>query len=136
MTTMGRVDQLTRSTPAQLATAWRHREVLVATAAALVVSAGHGRGVVRCRDASCALAATGSEPMCVVARHLSELAIEQPAVMELPLAVAAFNAALTDAVDAVRACRQTAHPVGSCWFAVGRGVDGCGDVLRLAHATG
>jgi len=136
VTTMGQVDQLTRSTPAQLATAWRHRQVLVDAAAALVISAGHGRGVVRCRVAGCALAATASEPLCAIAHHLSELAIEQPAVMELPLAVAAFNAALTDAVDAVRACRQTAHPAGSCWFAVGPGVHGCGDVLRLAHAAG
>lgn len=134
--TMGQVDQLARSTPAQLAMAWRHRDVLAAAAVTLVASAGHDPDVSPCRDGGCLLTSTPDEPMCVMARRLASLSLTPPVIVALPVAVAGFRGALTDAVDAVRACRQTAHPVGMCWFADRPRVDGCGEVLRLAHAAG
>lgn len=40
-------------------------------------------------------------------------------------------AALDGAIPAVRTCRQTAHPVNTCWFLTAS--THCGDVLKSAH---
>lgn len=114
-------EQLARSAPSQLEDARRHVGALLAAA----------------RELTAVLPAEGADPAWVLARRLATLPAAPPAATarDLHAADAAFRTALLDALDAVRACRQTRHVSGACWFAAEPGVDGCGDVLRTAHAV-
>jgi hypothetical protein len=83
-------------------------------------------------------------PRCRLARHphgarlcrlVTSLAALDVARAELPrgdVSVDALALRLVTAADAVRWCRQTAHPGGSCWFRSRHGGD-CGEVLKLGH---
>jgi hypothetical protein len=138
---MGRnlsVQQLARSGAAEWEVARSHRAALLASARSLVRSANHRPGVAGCEAAGCALADTGNADLCSVAHRLARISdrdaegleVAQSAVAQ---AAAAFRHHLTGALDAVRACRQTAHPSGECWFSAEPGEDGCAPLLRLAH---
>ncbi len=131
------VSGLARSSPGELAAARHHLEDLLAAARALHAAAGHDLDTVRCEDAGCRLAGLADGPqLCAVAHHLTRVVDGPAADLDLGSALEAFRSALTTALDAVRTCRQTAHPSGTCWFASSPHVDGCGEVLHLAHRTG
>ena len=129
---------LARDDPAGLATAQGHLDDLLRAARALTLAAHHAPADATCAGAGCALDPfpAGAE-LCGLAHRLAGLVgdgdLERPSA---DLAVAGFRRALVDALDAVRACRQTAHQQGGCWFAADPGVDGCAEVLRLAHRLG
>lgn len=118
-------ERLARSTPSELADARRSVDGVLVTAstlARLLPADDDDRPV---------------DPVWALARKLAGL--RTPALSERPLlsvAVAdvAFRAALVGSLDAIRMCRQTLHVSGACWFAVGAGTDGCGEVLRTAHS--
>jgi hypothetical protein len=132
-----RTQQLARSGPAELADARNHLDHLLASAAALHAAAAHDPDIAVCEEADCRLpsVADGDE-LCALADRLAALHTgPPPPPLPIDRAVARFRRALVDALDAVRACRQTAHPVGSCWFATVPDVDGCGEVLRIAHRS-
>jgi hypothetical protein len=136
--TRTRQQQLARSGPDELADAQAHLERLLSSAAVLQRAAAHDPDVAICDDAACRLpeVADGTE-LCSLADRLAGLHPGPPPAPEpLERAVERFRGAVVDALDAVRACRQTAHPVGSCWFAAFPDVDGCGEVLRIAHRSG
>lgn len=125
---------LTRSGAHEQATAWLHREALVAAAAVLVASAGHDPDRADCDEAACRLA---DRSLCDVAHRLARLP-EAPAVapmQPIELATDRFTAALMASADAIRHCRQTVHPGRGCWFGAAA-PDGCGEVLRLLHRLG
>jgi hypothetical protein len=126
---------LARSGPAELADARLHLAQLLHDAAVLHASAAHDPDVARCADAGCGLdgRATGDE-LCALADRLAPLH-SGPVARDVPLhqAEERFRQALVTSLDAVRACRQTAHRSGTCWFSPLPDVDGCSEVLRLAH---
>jgi hypothetical protein len=133
--TRTRQQVLTRSGPDELADARAHLDRLLAAAAQVHDAAAHDPDVARCEDAACHLPdIEGGVELCALADRLADL-YRGPTSPVLPLdrAVVRFRAALVESLDAVRACRQTAHPVGGCWFAAVPDVDGCGEVLRIAH---
>jgi hypothetical protein len=135
--TQARQQPLARSGPAELADAQHHLDRLLAHAAALHAAASHDPDIAVCEDAACRLPGVddGSD-LCALADRLAGLHTgPPPPPVPVARAVEAFRAALVDALDAVRACRQTAHPGGRCWFATMPDVDGCGEVLRLAHRS-
>ena len=88
-----------------------------------------------CRGNGCLLGdRPGGAVMCSLARRLSALDVDtsdHPPSSDLP---GAFVEALATSFEAVRTCRQMLHPAGMCWFAGVEGVDGCGEILRAAHA--
>jgi hypothetical protein len=135
--TRTRQQQLARSGPAELADAQAHLDRLLTSAAVLHRAAAHDPDIAICADAACRLPeVTDGAELCSLADRLAGLHPGPPPPAEtLERAVERFRAALVDALDAVRACRQTAHPVGSCWFAAVPDVDGCGEVLRIAHRS-
>ncbi|MFA9429033.1 hypothetical protein [Egicoccus sp. AB-alg2] len=127
--------QLARSDEQDLSEALQHLDGLLRAANALLAASGHAPGVVDCRAAGCLLAGVADGPaLCRLAHRLigdrPDPATTSPV---LGAAVAHFRAALPLAMDAVRACRQTAHPNGACWFSPNHRADACGAVLRLAH---
>lgn len=135
--TRTRQDQLARSGPAELADARSHLARLLESAAVLQLAAAHDPDVALCADADCGLARVDDGPeLCVLADRLAGLHRgATPSGVGLDRAVQRFRVALVASLDAVRACRQTAHPVGTCWFTAVPDVDGCGEVLRLAHRS-
>jgi hypothetical protein len=126
---------LARSTTVEQATAWHHREALIAAAVTLVSSAGHDPDRASCDEASCRLA---DDRVCDVAHRLARLPGAPAASPARPIdeAAAWFTVALTAAADAIRHCRQTVHPGHGCWFSADTGHDGCGEVLHLMHRLG
>lgn len=126
---------LARSTATEQATAWHHREALVAAAATLVASAGHDPDRAACDEASCRLA---DSRICDVAHRLARLPGAPDATSAQPIdeAAAWFTVALTAAADAIRHCRQTVHVGQGCWFSADADQDGCGEVLHLMHRVG
>lgn len=130
---------LSRSTAAELATARAHRDALVAAAVALTSAAGHDPDLATCAQAGCGHAAVPDGPaLCAMAHRLARLpdAPATPPAVPFLAAVAHFRSALVGSADAIRACRQTAHPGDDCWFSPVPGLDGCGEVLRLLHRCG
>lgn len=118
-----------------MALAMQHLETLLRAASALLGASGHQAGVDACGDCRCLLAEAADGPaLCALAHQLTG---DRPAPATssaaLQFALAQFKAALPDAMDAVRACRQTAHPSGACWFSPESRREVCGAVLRLAH---
>lgn len=133
------LDRLVRGDAEELDHAREHRWGLLLAADALRRAAGHLGGGGDCREAGCHLARLPHGPdRCVLAHRLAdaEPVTATGAAPPLADAVAAFDAALLDALDAVRACRQVAHPGGECWFSPPGQRTTCGEVLRLAHRTG
>jgi hypothetical protein len=133
--TRPRQQTLARSGPADVADAQLHLEQLLASAVALHEAAAHDPDVAVCDDAGCQLPPLpdGAE-LCALADRLAALHRgPRPAALPLEQATRRFRAALLGSLDAVRTCRQTAHPIGTCWFAAVPDVDGCGEVLRVAH---
>jgi hypothetical protein len=133
--TRPRQQTLARSGPADVADAQLHLEQLLASAAALHDAAAHDPDVAVCGDAGCQLPALPDGPeLCALADRLAALHHgSPPAPLPVEQAIRRFRGALLGSLDAVRTCRQTAHPIGTCWFATVPDVDGCGEVLRLAH---
>lgn len=117
-----------------LALAMEHLDALLRAATILLGAAGH-RSELPCDHADCLLDDVADGPaLCALARDLvGDRPTPSASSAGLPLAVAQFRAALPNAMDAVRACRQRAHPSGTCWFATEPGRDTCGAVLRTAH---
>jgi len=119
----------------EFAVAMEHLDNLLRAAAAMLGAAGHQAAVLSCDAAGCLLCDIGDGPTLCALAH--ELVGERPppttSSSALQLVVAQFRAALPDAMDAVRACRQRAHPSGTCWFSPEPGRDTCGAVLRAAH---
>jgi hypothetical protein len=136
---MGRIrleERLARSGAAEMDAARHHLDALVAAAQRLVAAAGHDPDRGDCASAGCGLQTfPDGDPLCATAHRLGVLRVPDADLshVHLDVAVLRFQRALTEALDAVRTCRQTAHPSGACWFSAVPGVDGCGDVLRLAH---
>jgi hypothetical protein len=133
--TRTRRPELARSGPAELADAHQHLQHLITSAAAVHAAAAHDPDIAVCEDAACRLPEVGDgAALCALADRLADLHPGPPPERtDLALAVARFRRALIASLDAVRACRQTAHPTGRCWFAAVPGVDGCGEVLQAAH---
>jgi hypothetical protein len=127
------VEPLARSGPSEFDAVRAHRDELLAGARSLVLAARHDAGIALCEEASCTLAHTGHQDLCSAAHRLARLSSGPAEVLPVALAAAAFRVELTSALDAIRACRQTAHPVGVCWFSEATGDDGCAELLRLAH---
>jgi hypothetical protein len=133
--TRTRRPELARSGPAELADALQHLGHLITSAAAVHTAAEHDPDIAVCEDAACRLpeVADGAA-LCALADRLADLHTGPPPErLGLEVAVERFRRALVESLDAVRACRQTAHPIGRCWFAAVPGVDGCGEVLQAAH---
>lgn len=124
--------ELTRTSHLQLADARRRRDALLSTARSLAASLER-----TCRgpggDPACLFHSPETRPLTEIAARLADTEDGPAPVQEPADAIDAFRAALADAVDAVRACRQTLHPVGQCWFTTVPGDDGCGEILQLAH---
>jgi hypothetical protein len=144
---MGRIptqDRLALTQTGEIDLARAHLARLVLAARGLVAASGHDPDRGTCAEASCGLADLEHGPdRCRLAQRLALLdvvdaQVPAPGVAPPPLerAVERFDHATREALDAVRACRQTGHPGGACWFSSGHGHDGCGAVLRLAHQTG
>lgn len=144
---MGRTplrDRLARTDTGEMDLARAHLARLVLAARGLVAACRHDPDRALCHDAGCGLASLehGAE-RCRVAHRLALLEVVDaevppPGTPAAPLgrALARFDHATMEALDAVRACRQTGHPGGSCWFSPDGAHEGCGAVLRLAHRTG
>jgi hypothetical protein len=78
------------------------------------------------------------QELCALAHRLALLA-DAPAVqgvLPAPAAIAAFQRAITGAVEAVQRCRVTRHAEGRCRFSPVPGHDGCAAVLQAAHRLG
>jgi hypothetical protein len=144
---MGRVrtsDRLARTETGEIDLARAHLARLVLASRGLVAAAGHDPDRTGCRDAGCGLAdVEHGERRCRLAHRLALLdvvdaPVPPPGAAPPPLsrALERFDRAMVEALDAVRACRQTGHPGGACWFSAIPGHDGCGEVLRLAHQSG
>lgn len=99
-----------------------------------------------CPHPHCAAAtATDGAALCRLAGEMSLLEIpptRHPSAVARPLSVTVptahelverFRSAVGAAVDAVRVCRQFAHPSGTCWFSPPGDPGNCGVVLQLAH---
>jgi len=127
--------QLARSHAQDLTEAMQHLEGLQRAAHALLAASGHAPGTEACADAGCLLADQPDGPSLCNLAHVLIGDRPDPATTSpvLDAAVEHFRAALPVAMDAVRACRQTAHPNGACWFSYDHRFDACGLVLRLAH---
>lgn len=132
MTWYSTVERLSRSGPSEVADAHLQLRALarLARVVAPAATAAH-----RCGTEACPFGAhPEAAALCAIVPRLAGLEIPTgPAETPDPgQAARLLIAALRDAADAVRWCRQTAHPGGSCWFAsVGGG--GCADVLKLSH---
>lgn len=118
-------ERLARSAPSEIGDARRSVDEVLAAAADLA-------GLL-----PAATTADEADPVWQLARRLAPLRV--PSVSERRMAAvdaadAAFRSALVGSLEAIRMCRQTLHVSGACWFATGAGADGCGDVLRAAHA--
>lgn len=125
-TTTVRSADLARSSSAERALAWRQRELLVLAAVTLLASGVRPRG-------------PGSRARLVaVATRLAHLPGAPSVVPAEPSerALEGFVAALVDAADAIRHCRQTEHVGGGCWFGVGGARDACDEALHLLHELG
>ncbi len=138
---MGRirtVEPLAGAHADEVESARAHLDGLLIASRALAAASGHDPDVVACTDAGCRLVTTpAGADLCTLAHRLATLRDTRPAsVPSLATALTEFVHALTDALDAVRACRRTAHANGACWFTNSPGSDGCADVLRLAHRVG
>jgi hypothetical protein len=144
---MGRIsthDRLARTETGEIDLARAHLARLVLAARGLVAAADHDPDRGPCEDAGCALAEVDNgEVRCRLAHRLALLDVVDAPVpppgadpSPLPRALTRFDRAAVEALDAVRACRQTGHPGGNCWFSATPGHDGCGEVLRLAHRMG
>lgn len=140
---------LTRWTPDELAQARQRRDALLGTARMLVRAIDHDPDLADCAGAGCALAGWSDGDRCGLVHRLAGLdegavawtheTTEEPidpGSCSVTRANRAFEVALTDAVDAVRRCRQTQHGAGRCWFSSVPDVDGCGEILRAAHRLG
>lgn len=137
------LERLASSSPSQLADARAHLTDLVLAARALATYTAHhapDHAGLPCASSHCALRGIELGPeMCSLAHRLVQVDIAVPphvggvAAPELPQLVRRFRGAAIGALDAVRACRQTAHARNACWFASTSHRDGCADVLRLAH---
>lgn len=116
-------ERLARSAPSEIADARRSVDAVLRTASELA-------------ELLPAVEDDDLDPVWVLARRLARLRVAAPADRErsLTAADAAFRASLVGSLEAIRMCRQTLHVSGACWFAIGEGVDGCGEVLRTAHA--
>lgn len=132
----GQPDADLARTPAdELLVAMQHLDDLLRAAHALLAAGGHDPDGGSCAGGGCLLAGVpDGAALCGLAQHLIG-ARPGPATSSPVVHAAAehFRAALAGAMDAVRACRQTAHPHGACWFAPDPRVDGCAVVLRVAH---
>ncbi len=96
-----------------------------------------GAVIVSARALTRVLPDAEADPVALLARRLATLPWVTPTAtddLDRPTAEAAFRDALVHSLDAVRTCRQTLHVSGACWFADVAGEDGCGEVLRTAHA--
>ncbi|GGI05098.1 hypothetical protein [Egicoccus halophilus] len=129
--------RLARSPATELTLAMEHLDALLRAAHAVLGASGHAPRTDGCAEAGCGLAAVGDGPdLCRLAHQLiGERPVPATSSAVLGLAVRELRRALLDAMDAVRACRQTAHPNGACWFVPQTRRDGCAEVLRLAHAV-
>lgn len=133
---------LARDGPDQLAQARAHRDALLSSARILVRTLAHDPDLADCAAAGCGLAGCSDAERCGLAHRLASVEsdrIEDTGALpdaDVERALRWFEAALTDAVDAVRRCRQTEHGTGGCWFSASPHVDGCGEVLRAAHRLG
>lgn len=79
----------------------------------------------------------GADPVWKLARRLSHLPGMTSATTtptDLAAADARFREVLVSSLESVRTCRQTLHVTGGCWFSDRPHTDGCGEVLRAAHA--
>lgn len=132
MTWLRSVERLSRSGPSEVADAHLHLRELVGAAQALlsVAPPSHRCGGDRCPFGGHAEA----DRLCALVPRLAALDIPALPVQEPgdPRIADAFVAAVADAADTVRWCRQTAHPGGSCWFSTPDGSD-CGEILKLCH---
>jgi hypothetical protein len=144
---MGRIptqDRLSRTQTGEIDLARAHLARLVLASRGLVAAAGHDPDRAACDEAGCGLAGLEHGPeRCHLAQRLALLEVVDaevppPNTPAAPLerAVARFDHATVESLDAVRTCRQTGHPGGACWFSPSPGHDGCGEVLRLAHRAG
>ena len=127
---------LARSDERELAVAMEHLDNLLRAATALLGASGHRASVGTCDAAGCLLCDISDGPtLCALAHELvGERSAPATTSAALQFAVAQFRAALPDAMDAVRACRQRAHPSGTCWFSPDEADrDTCGAVLRATH---
>lgn len=130
--------ELARSSDEQVLEARRHRDRLVAAAVTLVAATDHDPDLATCAAAGCHLADLPEGPtLCAAAHDLANLADAPASTVDAtltpPAALADLRAALVDAADAIRHCRQAEHGTRGCWFSGAPGVDGCGRLLRLLH---
>jgi hypothetical protein len=122
-------DRLARSAPTEATDALAILRDLVVRAREL-----HPDGT--CDPAVCAGQLALHDPsLCALAIRLARLAVPG-SVAALPASDAVlrwprFAAAIVAAGEAVRICRQTAHPTGGCWF--GEDPSACREVLRWSH---
>ena len=123
---------LARCGPDELARARTSRDRLLASARVLAGVLAHDPDRTDCTDAGCGLVhrLASVEPGHVPGE------VPDPVQPGLEAATRRFERALTDAVEAIRRCRQTQHGSGRCWFAAVPHVDGCGEVLRTVHRLG
>ena len=136
-------DALVRCGPEDLTRARASRDLLLASARVLVGLLDHEPDGAHGADAGCATAGDAGGGWCSLVHRLANVEssheigpASSPGTVQLEAAIQHFVAALTDAVDAVRRCRQTEHGAGHCWFTSLPDVDGCSDVLRAAHQLG
>jgi hypothetical protein len=130
-----RHEDLACSGPAELAEAQRHLRALFEHAAVLHAAAAHDPDVARCADADRAV--PDADELCALAGRLAgRYRGDPPRRVGVDEALDAFRTALVDSLDAVQACRRTAHPAGACWFSELPSIDGCSEVLRIAHLSG
>lgn len=136
---------LARGGPDDLAEARASRDLLLASARVLVGVVAHDPDRADCTDAGCALAGDPDRARCGLVHRLARVEAERsvgaggppaPTPLGLEAATRVFESALTDAVEAIRRCRQTQHGTGHCWFTEVRHVDGCGELLRTVHRLG
>jgi hypothetical protein len=143
---------LARCGPNELALAMHLRDVLLLRARTLAAALTHGPDLADCSEAGCGLSSDLDPRRCALVHRLAAIeggvnahgprtpppdpACHGPIGNELRHATSEFETALTDALDAVRRCRQTEHGSGQCWFSASPGIDGCGEVLRAAHRLG
>lgn len=128
---------LARSTPGDLADAHQRARDLLRAAEQLAVASRHDPDTASCVDAGCHLPGLGDDGrLCVLVHELGLLVPDPAPVVTVHEAYDAFVTACRHAIDAIRVCRQTAHPSGVCWFSANAEGDGCRAVLRLTHRLG
>lgn len=131
MTWLRAVEGLARCGPSEVAEAQQQLKRLAGIARALTPHL-HDEGA---HDGDCRLASRPhGDRLCSIVPQLAALDVKAARVVERDAEVltADLTAAMVDAVDVVRWCRQTAHPGGTCWFLSARGGD-CATVLKLGH---